>query len=116
MESKFKKENSFEKRKNEAHRIRAKYPNRIPVIVERAPKSDIPNIEKTKYLVPDDLTIGQFVYVIRKRIKMTPDKAMFVFVNNMLPPTAATMSSIYDEYKDDDHFVYFFYAGENSFG
>lgn len=40
-----------------------------------------------RYLVPGDLTVGQFVYVIRKRIKLTPEKAIFIFVNNVLPPT-----------------------------
>ena len=39
------------------------------MIVEKAEKSDISDIDKQKYLVPADLTVGQFVYVIRKRIK-----------------------------------------------
>ena len=86
------------------------------VIVEKAEKSDIPDLDKKKYLVPADLTVGQFVYVIRKRIKLSPEKAIFVFVNNVLPPTAALMSSIYDEHKDDDGFLYIAYSGENTFG
>jgi GABA(A) receptor-associated protein len=86
------------------------------VIVERAEKSDIPDLDKKKYLVPADLTVGQFVYVIRKRIKLSPEKAIFIFVNNVLPPTAALMSSIYDEHKDDDGFLYIAYSGENTFG
>ena len=40
-----------------------------------------------RYLVPADLTVGQFVYVIRKRIKVSPEKAIFMFVKNVLPPT-----------------------------
>ncbi|KAE8956555.1 hypothetical protein PR001_g31694, partial [Phytophthora rubi] len=50
-------------------------------------RSDIPDIDKKKFLVPADLTVGQFVYVIRKRIKLSPEKAIFIFVNNVLPPT-----------------------------
>jgi len=34
-----------------------------------------------------DLTVGQFVYVVRKRIKLSPEKAIFVFVKNTLPLT-----------------------------
>jgi GABA(A) receptor-associated protein len=45
------------------------------------------------------LTVGQFVYVIRKRIKLSPEKAIFIFVDEVLPPTAALMSSIYEEHK-----------------
>jgi len=45
------------------------------------------------------LTVGQFVYVIRKRIKLAPEKAIFIFVEEVLPPTAALMSAIYEEHK-----------------
>jgi GABA(A) receptor-associated protein len=55
--------------------------------VEKADKSAIPDIDKAKYLVPADLTVGQFVYVIRKRIRVAPEQAVFMFVKNVLPPT-----------------------------
>jgi hypothetical protein len=38
----------------------------------------------------------------RKRIKLSPEKAIFIFVDDILPPTAALMSSIYEEHKDED--------------
>ncbi|CAH1446360.1 unnamed protein product [Lactuca virosa] len=63
----FKLEHPLEKRKSESSRIREKYPDRVPdkeVIVEKAEKSDIPDIDKKKYLVPADLTMGQFLYVV----------------------------------------------------
>lgn len=80
-----------------------------------------------------DLTVGQFVYVIRKRIKLAPEKAIFIFVDEVLPPTAALMSAIYEEHKlvwssfppapsikfvirDEDNFLYVSYSGENTFG
>ena len=106
MRSKFKDEHPFDKRRAESDRIRQKYPDRIPVICEKVEKSDVPSIDKKKYLVPSDLTVGQFVYVIRKRIKLAPEKAIFVFVNDMLPPTASLMSLVYEEHKDEDGFLY----------
>jgi hypothetical protein len=80
------------------------------VICEKVEKSDIATIDKKKYLVPSDLTVGQFVYVIRKRIKLSPEKAIFIFVDEVLPPTAALMSSIYEEHKDEDGFLYITYV------
>ena len=112
----FKQEHQFQKRVSEACRIRDKYPDRIPVICEKDPRSDIHDIDKKKYLVPQDLTVGQFVYVIRKRIKLSPEKAIYIFIKNKLPPTAALMSSIYEDQKDDDGFLYITYSGENTFG
>jgi hypothetical protein len=50
-------------------------------------------------VIEQDLTVGQFVYVIRKRIKLAPEKAIFIFVDEILPPTAALMSTIYEEHK-----------------
>jgi len=117
MKNSFKEEHTLEKRTAEATRIRDKYPDRIPVIVERAAKSDnVPDIDKKKYLVPSDLTVGQFVYVVRKRIKLDAEKAIYIFVNNVLPPTAAFMSALYEEQKDPDGFLYLTYSGENYFG
>jgi len=105
-----------DRRKSEAERIRAKYPDRIPVICEKADRSDIPDIDKKKYLVPADLTVGQFIYVIRKRIKLPPERAIFIFVDNVIPPTAALMSTVYEVQKDEDGFLYITYSGENTFG
>ena len=115
-QGRFRDEHPLERRKAESARIRERYPDRIPVIVERAQNTDVPDIDKKKYLVPADLTVGQFVFVVRRRIKLSPERAIFVFVRNVLPPTAALMSSIYEDFKDEDGFLYLQYSGENTFG
>lgn len=48
MKWSYKEENSFEKRRAEGEKIRRKYPDRIPVIVEKAPKSRLPDLDKKK--------------------------------------------------------------------
>jgi len=93
-----------------------KYPDRIPVIAEKSDKTSIADIDKKKYLVPADLTVGQFIYVIRKRIKLSPDAAIFIFINNQIPPSAAQMSQVYKEHADEDGFLYVTYSGESTFG
>ena len=87
----------------------------------------IGDLDKKKYLVPSDLTVGQFYFLIRfntslldriviptirfhpghyvcntftlmmirKRISLRPEDALFFFVNNVIPPTSATMGSLY---------------------
>lgn len=71
-----------------AQRIRAKYPDRIPVIVEKAPKSDVPDLDKKKYLVPADINVGKFIFEIRQHMNLSSEKAIFLFVNkDVLPPT-----------------------------
>ena len=111
----FKDEFSYEKRLTESTRIMSIYLNIIPVIIEQGPNTDIA-IDKRKYLVPKDLTIGQLIHVVRKRIKLQPEKALFLFVNNTIPPTSTLLQVIYEEHKSDDNFLYIQYCFENTFG
>ncbi len=63
--------------------------------MEKAPKSRISDLDKKKYLVPNDLTVGQFYFLIRKRIQLRAEDALFFFVNNQIPPTSATIGALY---------------------
>jgi len=65
------------------------------VIVEKLPKARVSELDKKKYLVPSDLTVGQFYFLIRKRIHLRPEDALFFFVNNVIPPTSTTMGALY---------------------
>lgn len=112
----FKKSKSENERITESSKIKEKYPDKIPVIVEKQNKSKLPDIDKNKYLVPKELTMGQFIYIIRKRIKLDPTEALFVFTNNVLCNNSVLISEIYNTYKDKDGFLYIVYTSENTFG
>ena len=71
--SSFKDKYSFIKRSTESERIKSLYPDRIPVICEKDTYSSIKNIDKTKFLIPHNLTVGQFMFILRNRIKLNPD-------------------------------------------
>ncbi|XP_062127311.1 gamma-aminobutyric acid receptor-associated protein [Drosophila sulfurigaster albostrigata] len=116
MNFQFKKDHAFEKRRAEGDKIRRKYPDRVPVIVEQAPKTRYNSLDKKKYLVPNDLTVGQFYFLIRKSINLRPDDALFFFVNSVIPPTSATMGLLYQEHHDKDYFLYLAYSDENIYG
>ncbi|XP_057996608.1 autophagy-related protein 8C-like [Hevea brasiliensis] len=105
-----------ERRQAEVARIREKYPDKIPVIAEKAGMSDVPDIEEKKYIVSADSTVGQFIYGICQKIKLDAEKAIFVLIKNTLPPTGSLMSAIYEESKEEDGFLYVTYSGENTFG
>ena len=105
----------LEERKKESNRIIIKFPNRIPVLVEKC-DNKIGDIDKNKYLVPKELTLGQFAYVIRKRLKISPDIGIFYFVNNKMFPMNESIIQIYDNEQDDDGFLYIRYGGESTFG
>lgn len=123
--SSFREEHTFEERSAEAQRILEKYPDRIPVIVEKNEKhgfftksEKLPDLDKKKYLTPSDLTYSQFMSIIRKRMKLNPEQAIFMFVGNdqELPPNGVTMNELYSEFKNEDGFLYFSLSTLNSFG
>lgn len=118
VKEKFKKKISLEERKKEAARILQKYPDRIPMIVERSNVcKNIDEIDRQKYLVPCDLTMGQFVFVIRKRIKLDSSQGLYFYVNNRNMVTSSEIiSNVYHNHKDEDGFLYIEYAGESTFG
>jgi len=116
MKFRFREENNLEQRKSEAEKIRNKYPDRIPVVVERVPNSQIQEIDKRKFLVPNDISVAQFMWIIRKRIQLPSEKAIFLFVNKTIPQSSSTMGQIYTNFRDEDGFLYIAYSGENTFG
>mmetsp|Transcript_25000 Transcript_25000/g.42744 ORF Transcript_25000/g.42744 Transcript_25000/m.42744 type:complete len:126 (-) Transcript_25000:56-433(-) len=119
--SKFKASHPKEKREELANKIRNKYPDRIPVIVERG--KNVPDIIKQKFLVPGDLTVGKFTLEIKKHLivdkvdNIDSSKAIFLFVNGKsLTKSSDKLSSVYEQHRDQDGFVYITYHGESTYG
>ena len=109
---------SFEQRFGESKKIMEKYPDRVCIFVEKSNECEhLITLDRNKYLVPNSLSISQFIYVIRKRICIPKEKALFFYTKNkFLLSGSACMNEIYNKHKDDDGFLYITYTGENCFG
>ena len=101
---------------SESTRIRKKYPDRIPVIIQRKSSSSAPYIAKNKYLVPNDMTVSQLLYSLRIKVKMEPNQALFFFIKDTIPVNSTSMQRVYEEHKSSDGFLYMMYDAENTFG
>lgn len=99
-------------------RLAQNHPDRIPVFVRksRSCKSDIPEVPRSKFLVPRMLTVGQFVYIIRRQIKLPPEGALFFFIGGTLPTTNMLMVELYQQHKEADGSMHFEYTSESVFG
>ena len=107
---------SLESRKADSSRLLEKYPSRCCIIVGKSDTSDIDDLDKHKFLVPRGLTMGQFQYVIRKKIRCAAEQAIFMFINNKMVPISYTVGQTFDENLSDDGYLYIRYSGENTFG
>lgn len=105
-----------EERKAEAQAVLRKYPDRVPMIVQRAPRSTITELMMCKFLVPREVTVAQFIWILRQRLKLNADKAVYLFVQRTLPQSSAVLGELYDQCRDADGFLYAMYSGESTFG
>lgn len=111
----FRQKHSLATRKEESSRILSKYPERIPVICQRA-NNNIKDLDKKKYLIPEDLRMIDFLMVVRRRLQLPAHQSLFVFVNDKLINGSEMMKVIYNSEKDEDGFLYIMYGGESTFG
>lgn len=90
----------------------------------------LPKLKKYRYVVPGDMSVGQFMGILRKRMKLTPEQAIWLFTEKrdldkkdadqkstlVTPPTSQSLSEVASSYSDEDGFLYFAVKGENVFG
>ena len=114
----FKQDFVFKERFKESSRLLEKYPERVPVIIERSENSKhLTIIDKNKYLVPKELTMSQLLWVIRKRMRIRKDQAVFLLSESgTVFSSTEHISSVYENNKDLDGLLYLRYANENTFG
>lgn len=95
-----------------------RHPDRVPILVTRNKNSTTtPELDKHKYLVPMDLTVGQFLFVIRKRMLLPPSRALFLFIDGELINNSEHVGPVYERHKSKkDRCLHVVYSCENTFG
>jgi GABA(A) receptor-associated protein len=118
IRSTFRQDTTYEDRTKESSRLLEKYPERVPVIVERSENSNhLDIIDNNKFLVPTELKMSQLLWVIRRRMNTTCEQAIFLLSESRkIFPAAEQIGSVYEDNKDPDGFLYLKYSNENTFG
>ena len=113
----FKMQHSFAKRQHESSRLKEKHSDKIPIILEKASDTQLPSIDKQKFLMQKNITIAQFLHIIRSKIKLDASQSLFLFVNNSFIPTPSmTIGDVFDNHGDKDGFLYVTYNAQQTFG
>ncbi len=99
-------------------KIQNTYPDKIPIYFTSSEqsKSSTNDRLRRKFLIPKEYTIASLICVIRKWFKIDPHRGIFLFINNHIPSSIASMSELYEKYKSSDGLLRITYAYENAFG
>ncbi len=98
-----------------------KHPNRIPVVIS---SKSYKEHKANRFIVPIDMTVNQFMIILRNRTKINSTEAIFIFVKDyktvakkdIIAPASETIGSLYDKYKDDKLILNLVYEKEAVFG
>uniref|UniRef100_A0A3B3V0Z5 Microtubule-associated protein 1 light chain 3 gamma, like n=1 Tax=Poecilia latipinna TaxID=48699 RepID=A0A3B3V0Z5_9TELE len=105
----FKQRKCLATRKDEVCNIRSKFPNKLP--------KTLPLLDKTKFLVPFELTLGQFLCLLRNKIALDGTQTLFLLVaERSMSSMSSSMGDIYSRFRDADGFLYITYASQEAFG
>ena len=122
----------FSKKKIEL--LLKKYPERVPIVISSS-SIKIKN-KDSRFIVPNDMTIAQFIVILRKKISLGSTETIFIFIKSndasnpsettkeenyvsgkdILVSTTSSILSLYNEYKDENLVLNLYFEKENVFG
>ncbi len=106
--------------KNKIEEMIKKHPNRVPIIIS---SNSFKEHGQHRFIVPNNITIAEFMKILRNKVSLRPEEAIYVFVKDItiskegiLVPSSSTVESIYNQYKDKNLVLNLIYEKEEIFG
>uniref|UniRef100_A0A1I7ZNP9 Autophagy-related protein n=1 Tax=Steinernema glaseri TaxID=37863 RepID=A0A1I7ZNP9_9BILA len=115
----YKERHSLEERKKLAKTIFEKNPDHVPVILERAAKSQLKEIKGCrKVIISANFSASRLLMEIRRKIELQDHESVFIFFGNgnALPSMTMTLGELHKMYADEDGFLYVNYYEESVYG
>ena len=109
---------------SESHRILAKFPSSIPVIIESKNEELLKKLKKNKYLVPNNVSASYLLAAVRKHLQVESSKSIFMYCESNIICGSEMIYSLYEDYKkkkniqgiNSEKFFYVYISSENAFG
>jgi GABA(A) receptor-associated protein len=106
--------NDLNKRKELSEQLKKQYPDKIPLIIEKYFKSNLPKIDKENFLLSTEFTLYQLIFLLRKRLFLEKEINFYLYAQQnpkkqILLKDNLTLNELYNLYKNEDNFLYIFY-------
>ena len=72
-------------------------------------------INNCRIALDPKLTVFKVMEYLRKVLKLSGNRALFIQIHNKILDHYYTIQTAYDNYKDEDGFIYIFLKSEDSF-
>lgn len=105
---------TFAERRASSKQITIRYPTRVPCIVQCKDPSF--KLEKNKYLIPRSMSVADFSCILRKKLNISKEQALFLLIAGQHFPGHSNMSQIYLNNMAEDGFLYVQLLKEKAFG
>ncbi|KAK0413912.1 hypothetical protein QR680_007054 [Steinernema hermaphroditum] len=117
-EPNYKERRMLSQRKRLFAEVTQKNPGKIPLIIERLRgEKYLPVIDRCQFLVTETTTVAELTAVIRRRLVLTSDQSLVIFINEKTIPSPLTsMWKLYEDERDEDGFMYVTYSSQSYFG
>lgn len=94
-------------------KLKEKYPDRTAIIIDA--HKDI-GLNRLRYLVPNTCTWSEFMVILRKRISLGSEQALYFFVNGTIPRHTDMVSVLAETESDVNGIMHVTLTKESTFG
>lgn len=115
MSSLFRREKPLIERKADAQKLLLKNPLKVPIVIQMSKQAQsLLGIPKSKYLVPNTMTLGSLMAMLRTRFSIKDTQALYFFVDGKLYVPGTVIADLRKH--SEDGFVVIDLMLENTFG
>lgn len=115
MEFKYMEKYSLEEREKLYARMTKQYPGYVFVILEKLPSANLPVLERNKFAIWDQYSVGHFHHSVRQEMQLRPDVPMFFFCPDRIPigSDSTRMCELHKRLAAEDGHIYMIYGDYN---
>ena len=95
--------------------LKSNYLRKLPIVFDRGNK-ETPKLQKNKFLIDENLQLGNISVIIRDKISIDKKSALFLFINGTIYNNSTLLKEIYYKENPEDGFLKIIYTLENCFG